>query len=281
MHLKIAALQYQYDFPSDWESYQQKISHLVGKLASQGVELLLFPEYAGFEMISFIDPEGLQELIPSYLDLFQSLSQQHRMYICAGSQVVETEEGVFNRSYFFSPRQKFSYQDKCNLTPSEKVEGILSQSHTVRLFETSFGKMGICICYDVEFPALVKKLIAAGAKLILVPSYTASAHGFYRVFLSCRARALESQCYVVQSALVGKTDVEIAYGSATICSPVDQGFPDDGLLAIGPRDQPETVIAQLDFAALEKVRSCGQTHNYQDAQLLEKREIHLESFDLR
>lgn len=279
--MKIAALQYQYDFPTDFENYRQKVSHLVEKMARQKVDLLVFPEYAGYEIGSFADFETFQNWLPSYLDLFQNLSRLHHMYICCGTQVVKTEEGIFNRSYFFSPHNKYSYQDKCILTAYEVAEGILSPGNTLRLFETRWGKVGICICYDIEFPSIAKKLIDNGAKLILVPSYTSTAHGFYRVFTSCRARALEYQCYVVQSALVGQTDVELAYGAAAICSPIDDGFPEDGILSLGTRDQPEIITATLDFGLLEKVRSGGQTRNYTDAQELHKRTIGFESFDLR
>lgn len=279
--MKIAALQYQYDFPSNFESYQQKISRLVEAMAEQKVDLLLFPEYAGYEIISWAPFETFQQWHPSWLNLFQDLSCQHKMFLCAGTQIVQTEKGVFNRSFFFSPNGKWGWQDKCLLTPYEVEEGILSPGDTVRLFETPWGKIGICICYDVEFPSLAKKLIDKGARLLLVPSYTSTVHGFYRVFTSCRARALENQCYVVQSALVGKTDVEYAYGSATICTPIDEGFPEDGILGLGIRDRTEVVIAELDFQWLERVRANGQTRNFRDGRRLEQTEIHFESLDLR
>lgn len=278
--MKIAALQYQYDFPSSFESYQQKVSHLIETMAEQKVDLLLFPEYAGYEMISFAPFEAFSKWLPYYLDLFQNLSYSYQMYICSGTQLVQTKQGVLNRSYFFSPHQRVSYQDKCILTPYEITEGILSPGNTLRLFETSWGKIGICICYDIEFPSISKKLVDKGAKLLLLPSYTSTVHGFYRVLNSCRARALENQCYVVQSALVGKTDIEIAYGSAAICSPIDQGFPEDGLLGLGVKNQVEAIMATLDFQQLEKVRSQGETKNFQDGKSLEQKEIFFESFDL-
>jgi predicted amidohydrolase len=276
--MKIATLQYCYDFPKNFHAYEKKIKTLIKQLANENVQLVLFPEYAGFEISSI--PKWQQEL-PSYLNLFQSLSHEHQMYICSGTQVVTTEKGTFNRSYFFSPHRIFSYQDKCILTPFEIEEGILSAGDTVILFETKFGKVGICICYDIEFPKFSEMLVNKGAQLILVPSYTSTVHGFYRVFTSCRARALENQCYVVQSSLVGQTDVEIAFGAAAVCSPIDNGFPEDGLLAMGTRDQDETIIATLDFGLLEKVRSEGQTRNYADVQKLRKRIIHFQSFDLQ
>jgi predicted amidohydrolase len=269
--MKIATLQYSYDFPKSFGAYEKKIKTLVGQVAASGGELLLFPEYAGFEI----------ENGPSYLELFQNLSHKYQIYICSGTQIVATEKGTFNRSYFFSPNGTFSHQDKCMLTPYEVEEGILSSGDTLTLFETKFGKVGICICYDVEFPKIAEMLIEKGAQLLLVPSYTSSLHGFYRVFVGCRARALEHQCYVVQSALVGQTDVEMAFGRSTVCTPIDDGFPEDGVLAIGALNQVEIVFATLDFAKLEKVRSKGQTRNYVDSQKLKQKHLHFRSFDLR
>lgn len=279
--MKIASLQYQYDFPKSFESYRQKVTQLVEGLSENGVELVLFPEYAGFEIASFSSLETLNEWIPAYLDLFQHLSLKHKMFICTGTQLVKTVNGTFNRSYFFSPNQKIGFQDKCVPTPFEREEGILTRGDVIRLFETPFGKVGICICYDIEFPPIVLKLIVAGAKLILVPSYTSTVHGYFRVNTSCRARALENQCFVVQSAMVGKTDIEMACGSAAICSPIDSGFPEDGLLAQGPRDIPYALIAELDFELLDKVRTKGQTRNFQDTLELASKKIFCESFDLQ
>ena len=129
--MKIATLQYSYSFPKDFQSYEKKIRTLIHQLADQGVQLVLFPEYAGFELSSI---PAWQKELPSYLHLFQTLSHTHHIYICSGTQVVTTEKGTFNRSYFFSPNHTFSYQDKCTLTPYEIEEGILSAGDTLNTF---------------------------------------------------------------------------------------------------------------------------------------------------
>lgn len=277
--MKVTSLQYSYSFPESFDAYQKKIIEIVRQQADQGTELLLFPEYAGLEMLSFTSLDRIQEYLPSYLELFQDLSHQYKMYICAGSHFFTEDKVTFNRSFLFSPTQKVSHQDKCILTPYEIDEGLLSKSNTLRVFETAFGKIGICVCYDIEFPSLVRQLTQSGAELILVPSYTSTIHGYYRVFLSCRARALENQCFVVQSAMVGQTDIELTYGAAAICGPIDNTFPMDGLLAMGKCDEVEAVSADLDFSQLKTARSSGQTRNFHDSNTLTKQDVEL--FDLR
>jgi predicted amidohydrolase len=279
--LKVASLQYQYNFPKNFDAYRDKISHIVRTQASQGTELLLFPEYAGVEMSAFASLEKIYDYQSAYIELFMTLALEHKLFICSGSHLIEERGKILNRSYLFSPSNRVSYQDKCMLTPSESADGYPLRGDALRVFETPWGKVAICICYDAEFPSLVKQCASAGAELILVPSYTSSMHGFYRVFTSCRARALENQCYVVQSAVVGQTDCEMAYGAAAICSPIDEPFPEDGILVLGEKNRIGDVSATLDFSVLQTVRERGQTYNYHDSKLLEAAKLPIELVDLR
>ena len=81
-----------------------------------------------------------------------------------------------------------------------------------------------------------------------------------------RARALENQCYVVLAPTVGAVPDSLALdqnrGAAAIYGPVDRGFADDGVIARGAFDTPGWVMADLDFAALAKVRADGQVRNH-------------------
>ncbi len=279
--MRIAALQYSYDSLKDFKAYAEKITHLVEHYAKLKVEILLLPEYAASEMIPFASIDQMQQLLPQYLKLFTDLAMFHRMYICSGTFLVKTSQGLFNRAYFFSPEGKMGYQDKCNLTPSEVQEGLLAAAQEFTLFETHLAKIGICVCYDVEFPILTQSLAWHGANLILVPSFTTTIHGHHRILVACRARALENQCYVAQACMVGKADTEMTYGAASICSPIDEGFPEDGVVALGERDQEGDVMADLKEDRLEKARLFGQTRNYIDNQRMSKIPPKFKSLDLR
>lgn len=107
-----------------------------------------------------------------------------------------------------------------------------------------------------------------GANLILVPSCTDTVAGFHRVKIGCQARALENQCYVVQAALVGDAPwspaVDVNIGAAGIYTPVDYGFPDNGILASGEFNKSQWVFADIDLELCEKVRAEGQVFNYRD-----------------
>jgi predicted amidohydrolase len=136
---------------------------------------------------------------------------------------------------------------------------------------TPFGSIAIVICYDVEFPLIARRLVERGAEIILVPSCTDTLAGHHRVTIGARARALENQCYVVQSATVGMAPWSLAldenHGVAAAFSPVDRGFPDDGVIVQGELDGPGWVYADLDVAALARARRDGQVRNFADFSL--------------
>lgn len=276
--MKIAALQYAYIFPKSFEEYEKCTQEIVSDLAAKEVDFIVFPEYAGYDMATIPNWDGLED---KYTAIFQKLSKDYNVHICSGTHFIKEQGKTYNRSFLFAPNGTYDYQDKCTLTPYEVEEGVLSPGYKQTLFHTAFGKVGICVCYDSEFPHLVENLVAKGANLILVPSYTSSRHGFYRVFVACRARALEHQCYVVQSAIVGQTDVEIAYGAAAISCPIDQPFPEDGVLKRGEDDQVGHIIADLDFALLDTVRQNGQTKNYLDAIKWKERSLEFKEANLK
>jgi predicted amidohydrolase len=107
-----------------------------------------------------------------------------------------------------------------------------------------------------------------GVKLILVPSCTDTVAGYHRVKIGCQARALENQCYVVQSPLVGNADwseaVDVNVGAAAVYTPVDRGFPDNGILAIGDFNAVRWLFADICLDGIQTVREHGQVFNYRD-----------------
>jgi len=114
----------------------------------------------------------------------------------------------------------------------------------------------------------VRRQVALGAQMILVPSCTDTLAGYYRVALSCRARALENQCYAVHACTVNAAAWSLALdqnrGAAAVYGPVDHGFASDGVVSQGSLDQPGWVYADLDLQALSRVRALGQVTNHAD-----------------
>ena len=277
--LRIASAQYPIDFVGDWPTYRHKIGAWVEKAAANQAQLLLFPEYFSMELASLFPAavyrslpgqlEAMQTLVYDFIALFQELAAKHRLHIVAGTLPVRQADGSYrNRCYWFFPDGHREYQDKLQMTRFENERWGISGGDAITLFETPFGKAAVSVCYDSEFPLIARRQVEAGADLILVPSCTDTLAGFHRVQIGSRARALENQCYVVQSSTVGVADwseaVDINHGAAAVYTPADYGFPDTGILVTGALNQPQWVYADLDPVALRDVRLNGQVYNYRD-----------------
>jgi predicted amidohydrolase len=168
----------------------------------------------------------------------------------------------------FKPYGQLDHQDKLMMTRFENEQWLIKGGNELKCFDTEYGKIGINICYDSEFPLLARKLAESGCLLILVPSCTDTLAGFHRVKIGCQARAMENQCYVVQASLVGDAEwseaVDVNVGAAAVYTPVDKGFPDNGILSVGKMNAVQWVIATISLKEYETVREHGQVFNYRD-----------------
>lgn len=279
MTVKIATAQYDISFLENWPAYQQKIERWVENAATQDAKILLFPEYFSMELASLFGEAvysslskqlvSMQSLHGDFTGLFKALAQKHGCIIQAGTFPVLTESGIYrNRAYLFMPDGRVDYQDKLMMTRFENEKWLIKGGTEIKCFDTEYGKIAINICYDSEFPLLARKQVEAGCVLILAPSCTDTKAGFHRVKIGCQARALENQCYVVQSSLVGDAPwsqaVDVNVGAAAVYTPVDRGFPDNGILSEGTFNAVQWVFANITPDACATVREQGQVFNYRD-----------------
>lgn len=275
----LAAAQYNIGFLKSWDDYSAKIARWVADAAGNGAKMLLFPEYFSMELASLFPEEvykslsrqlsEMQTLLPDFVMLFSDMAEQHGVHIVAGSFPVRMEDGSYrNRSFLFRPDGTTDHQDKLQMTRFENEHWLITGGEEIKTLDTEFGRIGINICYDSEFPMIARKQVEAGADLILVPSCTDTLAGYHRVRIGCQARALENQCYVAQSPTVGQAPwseaVDVNIGAAAVYTPVDYGYPDNGILTIGELNQAQWVYAEIDLASIAHIRQTGQVFNYRD-----------------
>ncbi len=273
---KIAAAQYPLDWFDDFAAYEKKMSGWVETAAAAGAQLLLFPEYGAMELTSLAGKEiagdlarsiaALQDVLPRADELHKALARKHGIFISAGTAPFVRADGSYrNIARLFAPSGAVGRQEKRVMTRFERERWHISAGEGLNVFETPLGRIGIAICYDAEFPLLVRALAEAGAQIILVPSCTDTFAGYSRVKVACAARALENQCFVVQAPSVGEAPwspaVDMNVGSAGIFGPPDLGFPGDGVVTLGPLNAAEWIFGDIDLKRVDKVRSEGAVLN--------------------
>jgi predicted amidohydrolase len=153
------------------------------------------------------------------------------------------------------------------MTPFEHQWGVVGGG-PIRVFDTRLGRIGVAICYDAEFPLLVRAQAEAGADIVLVPSCTERVSGFHRVRTAALARALENTIATVMSPLIGDAPwspaVDRNRGAGGIFVPAEAGLSDTGVVAEGRPDVPGWVCADIDLAQLRGLRGAGEMRNFTD-----------------
>lgn len=270
----VAAAQYSFDAVENILAYRSKITQWVENAVGQGAQVLVFPEYAAMEL-SAISGRGLDlhgsidavsDLTQEIISVHRALAQKHGVMIVAGSAPCRKPEGTFNMAQVFGPKGGHETFTKIMPTPWEREPWHISAGRELKVFDIGIAKVGLLICYDIEFPLLSRALAEAGAEIILAPSNTETAWGYYRVRTGAQARALENQVYTVQSPCVGPAAfcaaVENNFGAAGIFCPPDRGLPFDGIIAMGEFNMPQWVIAELNLDVTAELRHSGGVRTY-------------------
>ena len=119
----------------------------------------------------------------------------------------------------------FGTLDHAQFSPGEEAYPVV---------ELNGWKVGMLICYDLEFPENTRRLALAGAQLIVVPTANMQPYDFI-ADVTVRSRAFENQCYVAYANYCGREDTLHYCGQSSIAA------PDGQQVALAQRD--ETVIA--------------------------------------
>jgi predicted amidohydrolase len=273
--LRVAAWQYPIERLASWDAWLAKLEAGFAEARGRGAALCVVPEYAAMELTSLTGGDdlaaqldALQPVLPRYLDAYAALARRHGIAIVAGSFPERIAGGeVRNRLRVHAPGGA-AVVEKLQMTRFERERWGIAPGGAQTVIDLGAYRLGVAICYDAEFPLVVRRLVAAGADVIAVPSCTDTPAGYHRVRVACQARALENQCYVVQAPTVGTAPWSIAVddnvGAAGVYAPPDRGLPDDGVIAQGAYCTPGWVIADVDLDAIARVRGDGQVLGHRD-----------------
>ncbi len=269
--IRVGTLQYFIRPVTTFDQFRDQVDALVDTAADYKCHLLVFPEYFTIQLLTLGNirrpiSEQVRDLAGQaerFTELMSGLARRHGLYIVGGTiPVMPDSDGlIYNQSMLFGPEGRIGEQRKLHMTRFETDEWIVAPGSVLRVFETSFGKLAIAICYDVEFPEIARLAAREGANILVVPSCTDDRQGFWRVRYCAHARAIENQMYVICSGTVGSLPmvpaVSMNYGQASILTPSDFAFSRDGILAEGIPNQETMVIGELNLRTIVETRASG------------------------
>jgi len=272
--LRIGVVQFAMKPTADLGAFESEISFFIRTVAGYRADFVVFPEYVNAALMAAFDHLGtvaaireLAALTPGLLQFFMRQAVQHRINIITGSLPLFENGRLTNVVYLCRRDGTWESQEKLHVTPSEVSEWQMSGGSSLQAFDTDCGRIGMLICYDVEFPELGRVLADQGTELLFVPFCTDSPSGYQRVRLCAQARAIENECYVIAAGSVGLlpgvTNMEMQFARSAVFSPSDFSFPENAVVAEAGSSSETILIADVQPGLLKQLHEAGSVRNLQ------------------
>ncbi len=271
-NVRLGTVQWQMRIFQSFEDLLQQVEFFVDTVAGYKADLVLFPELFNAPLLSQFDQQdppkamrSLAEYTDKLRDEMLQMAVSYNINIVAGS-LPHLEDGrLYNVSILCRRDGTWDHQFKLHITPDEGEYWGLQGGRELKVFDTDIGKIGINICYDIEFPELSRLLADKGMKILLVPFWTDTKNGYLRIRRCAQARAIENECYVAISGSVGNLpkveNMDIQYSQSAIFTPSDFAFPHDAVAAETTPNTEMTLIADIDLDLLKELRKHGSVRN--------------------
>ena len=224
--MKIAMLQMPVGF--DKEENIRKAASAVRWAAEQGADMAILPEMWNCPYSNKYFPDYAEEGIGPTRQALIDMAKENRLWLVGGS-IPEREDGkVYNTSFVYDPEGgEVARHRKVHLFDIDVKGGqrfFESETFTpgdrITTFETPWGKMGLCICFDMRFPELARVMALEGAQAVLVPAAFNMTTGPAHWETMFRQRAVDNQIFTVGvSPARDEQGVYVAYGNSIAVDP--------------------------------------------------------------
>jgi predicted amidohydrolase/GNAT superfamily N-acetyltransferase len=275
---RVGLVQWQMRSMTSLEELIGQLEFFVDAMGAYESDFVVFPELFNLPLMALVEApypaEAIRELA-SYteplLEAIQRLAVTYNTNIIAGSMPEYVDGRLHNVSYLCRRDGTADGQRKLHITPQESKDWALEGGDELRVFDTDVGRVGILVCYDVEFPELGRTLFEQGVQILFVPFWTDTRNAYLRVRHCAQARAIENECYVAIAGSVGNLpnveNVDIQYAQSAVFTPCDFSFPQDGILAESSPNTEMTLVVDLELDKLKQLRNEGTVRNFQDRRL--------------
>ncbi|XP_069028303.1 deaminated glutathione amidase [Embiotoca jacksoni] len=250
----------------DKEANFSACEQLVEEAKERGAGMVFLPE--GFDYIGSSREETLslsETLDGDIICRYTRLARKSQVWLSLGgfherghdwendrriynSHIIINDKGdiisVYRKSHLFDvelPEKGVSLKESAFTIPGPSL---------VAPVQTPIGKLGLGICYDLRFPELSLALRQHGAEILTYPSAFTVATGAAHWEVLLRARAIETQCFVLAAAQVGPHhEKRSSYGHALAVDPWGELLADCG------GEKPGVVLVDIDPEKVSRTRT--------------------------
>lgn len=232
----------------DKKANLQKINEVTYKAKEQGVDLAVFPELCLTGYVVRDQVYELAETIPGQtVEKVEDLAKKTGLHIIFGMPELseKTQSTIFNTAVFVGPEGLIGKYRKMYL-PTHSVfeeKRYFRPGYQTAAFQTEIGNIGLCICYDIFFPEVIRLTRLKGAQLIVCISASPAVRRSYFETLT-NARAIENTAYLAYVNLAGVQDGLQFWGGSRLVN------PNGDISAKAKYDEEDFVTCEINYSDL-------------------------------
>ncbi len=286
--VRMGLIQWQMRAYKSFEDLIEQVEFFVDAVSGYRCDFALFPEYfnaplmAEYNHMSEADAiRALSEYTEPLREKLKELAISYNINIITGSMPEIVNGDLRNVGFLCKRNGEVEKYEKIHVTPDEARVWGLTGGNIVKAYDTDCGKIGILICYDVEFPELGRILSQQGMNILFVPFLTDTQNSYSRVRNCARARAIENECYVAIAGSIGNLpkvhNMDIQYAQSVVFTPCDFAFPANGIKAEATPNTEMILVADVDLDLLKELHEFGSVKNLKDRRT-DIYDVHLKKF---
>ena len=239
------------------EENLEKVRRMLDAQTGSEPDFIIFPEIFTCPYDNSCFPIYAQEDGGEVYRELSRIAKERRAYLIGGSVPERDEAGkIYNTSYIFNREgELLAKHRKVHLFDIDvpggqyfKESDVLSPGDHATVFDTEYGRMGVCICFDIRFPELFLKMRKMGVRMVFVPAAFNMTTGPAHWEVLFRSRALDQQIFMLGcSPARDETASYVAYGHSILTDPWGR--------VISELDEKEGVLCtEIDLAYTDAVR---------------------------
>ena len=273
--IRLGLVQWQMRSYKTLDDVFEQVEFFVDAVSDYKSDFILFPEYFNAPLMAKFNHLGESQAIRQLAQYtnemrkrFVSLAISYNINIITGSMPQLRGDDLYNVGFLCRRDGTFDTYEKIHITPDETKSWGLSGGKIIKTFDTDCAKVGVLICYDVEYPELSRIMADQGMQILFVPFLTDTQNGYSRVRICAQARAIENECYVVIAGSVGNLprvhNMDVQYAQSGVFTPCDFAFPTDGKCAEATPNTEMILVSDVDLDLLNELHTYGCVRNLKD-----------------
>ncbi len=273
--VRIGLVQWQMRPYNSLDELLEQVEYFIDAISDYNSDFAVLPELFNAPLMGAFNHlpghQAIRELAQFTKPLVKELSKlaiSYNVNIVGGSMPELVGNDLYNATYFLHRNGEIDHAYKIHPTPSEEYEWGMQGGNKLKVIDTDSGRIGVLVCYDVEFPELGRLLADQGMQILFVPFLTDTQNAYNRVRFCAQARAVENECYVAIAGTVGNLpkvhNMDLQYAQSGVFTPSDFAFPVNGIKAEASPNTETILVSDVDLSLLTELNQYGSVTNLKD-----------------